>query len=73
MLGSLILDFNMEKNWLICNNVLQVSILKMGNYRVSHTKGIDKKRLVGAANGFISLFLNLFGFSVSVSFVWCII
>ena len=42
-------------------------------YRVSQKKGIDKKLLFGAAEGFNSQFLNLFGFSISVSFVWCII
>ena len=42
-------------------------------YRVSHKKGIDKKLLFGAAPGFNSQFLNLFGFSISMSFVWCII
>ena len=42
-------------------------------YRVSHKKGIDKKLLFGADQGFNSQFLMLFGFSVSVSFVWCII
>ena len=42
-------------------------------YRVSHKKGIDKKLLAGPAHGFNSQFLNLFGFSISVSFVWCII
>ena len=36
-------------------------------------KGIDKKLLVGAAHDFNSQFLNLVGFSISVSFVWCII
>ena len=36
-------------------------------------KGIDEKLLVGAAYYFNSQFLNLFGFSISVSFVWCII
>ena len=30
-------------------------------YRVSHKKGIDKKLLFGAAQGFNSQFLNLFG------------
>ena len=30
-----------------------------------------KKLLFGAAQGFNSLFSNLFGFSISVSFVWC--
>ena len=43
------------------------------NLQVSHKKGIDKKLLFGAAQGFNSQFLNLFGFSISVSFVWCII
>ena len=38
-------------------------------YRVSHKKGIDKKLLFGAAQGFNLQFLNLFGFSISVSFV----
>ena len=42
-------------------------------YRVSHKKGIDKKLLFGAAQGLNLRFLNLFGFSMSVSFVWCII
>ena len=36
-------------------------------------KDIYKKLLVGAAHGFNSQFLNLFGFSISASFVWCII
>ena len=40
---------------------------------VSQRKGIDKKLLVGAAYDFSSQFLNLFRFSVFVSFVWCII
>ena len=38
-------------------------------YRVPHEKGIDKKLSVGAAHGFNSQFFNLFGFSISVSFV----
>ena len=42
-------------------------------YRVSQRKVIDKKLLVGAAHDFNLQFLNLFGFSISVSFVWCII
>ena len=37
------------------------------------TKASIKKLLVGAAYDFNSQFLNLFGFSISVSFVWCII
>ena len=45
----------------------------MVSYRMSHKKGIDKKLLFGAAQGFNLQFLNLFGFSISVSFVWCII
>ena len=36
-------------------------------------KGINKKLSVGAAHDFNLQFLNLFGFSISVSFVWCII
>ena len=36
-------------------------------------KGIDKKLSVGAAYDFNSQFLNLFGSSISVIFVWCII
>ena len=36
---------------------------------MSHKEGIDKKLLVGYAHGFNSQFLNLFGFSISVSFV----
>ena len=46
---------------------------EMQMYRVSHKKGIDKKLLFGAAQGLNLQFLNLFGFSISVSFVWCII
>ena len=42
-------------------------------YRVSQKKGIDKKLFVGAAHDFNPQFLNLFGFNISVSFVWCII
>ena len=34
---------------------------------------MDKKLLVGAAHGFNSQFFNSFGFSISVSYVWCII
>ena len=51
-----------------CSNVFQIETF----YRVSQ-KGIDKKLLVGAALDFNSQFLNLFGFSISVSFVWCVI
>ena len=36
-------------------------------------KGIDKKLSFGTAHNFNSQFLNLFGFSMSVSFVWCFI
>ena len=36
-------------------------------------KGIDKKLLFGAAQGLNLQFLNIFGFSISVNFVWCII
>ena len=36
-------------------------------------KGIDKKFLVGAAYDFNSQFLNLFGFSIFVSFAWSIV
>ena len=39
----------------------------LNKYRVSHKTGIDKKLLVGAAHEFNSQFLNLFGFSISVS------
>ena len=39
---------------------------------MSHKKGIDKKLLSGSAQGFNSQFLNLFGFSISESFLWCI-
>ena len=39
-------------------------------HRVSHKKGIDKKLLVGPAYGFNSQFSDLFGFSISVSFIW---
>ena len=42
-------------------------------YRVSHKKGINKKLSVGAAHSFKSQFFNLFGFSISVRFVQCII
>ena len=36
-------------------------------------KRINKKLLVGAAHNFNLQFMNLFGFSISVSFVCCII
>ena len=36
-------------------------------YRVSHKKGIDKKLLFRGAQGFNLQFLNLLGFSISVS------
>ena len=41
-------------------------------YRVSHKKGIDKKLKFGAAQCLNLQFLNLFGFRISVNFVWCI-
>ena len=40
---------------------------------VSQKEGIDKKLLFGAAQGLNLQILNLFGFSIPVSFVWCII
>ena len=40
---------------------------------LSHKKGIDKKILFGAAQCLNLQFLNLFGFSISVSFVWRIV
>ena len=42
-------------------------------YRVSHKKDVNKKLSVGAVHAFNFQVLNLFGFSLSVSFVWCII
>ena len=42
------------------------------SYRVSPEKGI-KKLLFGAPQGLNLQSLNLFGFSISVRFVWCII
>ena len=51
----------------------QYWFLKHIFYRVSHKEGINKKLLFGAAQGLNLQFLNLFGFSISVSFVWCII
>ena len=45
------------------------AILQHFKIQVSHKKGIDKKLLFGAAQGFNSQFLNLIGFSISVSFV----
>ena len=59
-----------------CNSTLTrgtSSIYPYPLYRVSHKKGIDKKLLFGAAQGLNLQFLNLFEFSISVSFVWCII
>ena len=63
--GLLILTLMLE--------VYQVQLFqKVGLYRVSHEKGIDKL-LFGTIQGFNLQFLNLFGLSVSVSFAWCII
>ena len=43
--------------------------ISMGtNTGCSIKKGIDKKLLVGPAHGFSSQFLNLFAFSICVSF-----
>ena len=42
-------------------------------YRVSHKKSINKNLLFGDAQGLNLQFLNLFGFGISVSVVWCII
>ena len=53
---------NYRTTWMLCE-------LLEEDYRVSDEKGIDKKLLVGAAHGFSSQFLNLFGFSISVNFV----
>ena len=52
---------------------LYLRYLYQGYYRVSQKKGINKKLLFGAAQGLNLQFLNLFGFSISLSFVWCII
>ena len=49
------------------------NIYCQSKYRVSHKKGIDKNFLIKPAHGFNLQFLNLFGFSISISFVWCII
>ena len=56
-------------NLILCKIVLFPLLL----YRMSLEKGIDKELLIGPAHGFSSQFLNLFGFSISVSFVRCII
>ena len=40
-------------------------------YRVSHKKYIDKKNFQSELLTASIQFLNLFGFSISVSFVWC--
>ena len=45
----------------------------MGNAGCPIKKVSIKKLLFGAAQGFSSQFLNLFGFSIFASFVWCII
>ena len=54
------------------NEILTDQTSIKNTYRVSEKKGIDKNLLFGAAQGFDSRFLNLYGFSISVSFVWCI-
>ena len=55
------------------HEVMKVNVQKVSKCRVFHKKVIDKKLLVGAAHGFNLQFLNLFGFSIFVSFIWCII
>ena len=55
------------QNWYICFFYYQ------GSTGCPIKKGIDRKLLFGAAQGLNLQFLNLFGFSISVSFVWCII
>ena len=54
-----------EKGLLAMNRAPYIMFIN----RVSHKKGIDKKLLILPAHGFNSQFLNLFGFSISVSFV----
>ena len=54
-----------QNPYLSCHN--------LDNCRVYHKQGIDKRLLIILAHGFNSQFLNLFGFSISVSFDWCII
>ena len=66
VLGSLII-YRVNKLIMILQQAIK---LPTG---VSHKKGINKKLLFGAAQGLNLQFLNLFGFSISVSFVWCII
>ena len=48
-------------------------ILEFDNKYKMSQKGIDEKLLFWRAHSFNSQFLNLFGFSISASFVWCII
>ena len=40
---------------------------------IKNLQGVSKKLLFKAAQGFNSQYFNLFGFSISVRFVWCII
>ena len=54
-------------------NFARHKFLTLGTNTGCPKKGINKKLLVGADHDFTSQFLNSFGFSVSESFVWCII
>ena len=53
------------------NRHLEHMVSYQGMYRVFQKKGINKKLLFGAAHYFNSEFFNLFGFSISVRFLWC--
>ena len=63
----------------ICKKNMKREIKKLAEWEfLSNSTGCPIKKvsikiLFGAAQGFDSQFLNLFGFSICVSFVWCII
>ena len=52
---------------------MQITVLIKTDVQGVLRKSIDKKLLVGAAHDSNPQFLDLFGFSIFVSFVWCII
>ena len=63
---------------LIHNMIFPVTDDMTNKNLFDNIQGVPKKRyrsklLLGDAHDFSSQFLNLFGFSISVSFVWCII
>ena len=61
---------NSQQSFLLVSKKFITALLHVKQIQGVPTKGINKKLLIGVAHDFNPQFLNLFGFSISVSFVW---